>query len=287
MNLARVWNHHHDDDDLIMTRIKSFVGTRKPDASGSVKTPRKAGLCIAPKGILKKTGAPKVATAAPAKAKKAVRVSHEAEAEAETNTKKGKTSTKKTATKKKKQQQHKEQQRAPVHEDEDEDEEDVGPVLDDDDAEPLSANREDVVDDDDAVSTEDDDDDNAVATTKPRKINYALRRLKRMKTLQKSEARLCTESGFKKLVRFVLGNSTTAALGLDSVRFTRAALQNLQAAVESLLQLILSDTAQQVYTITGRNARVSAAPIATTAEQRLRSMNGAQFINDYRDVCSM
>jgi histone H3/H4 len=286
MNLARVWNHH-DDDDLRMTRIKSFVGTRKPDASGSVKTPRKAGLGIAPKGILKKTGAPKVATAAPAKAKKAVRVSHEAGEE--TNTKKGKTSTKKTATKKKKQQQHKEQQRAPVHEDE----EDVGPVLDDDDdddAEPLSANREDVVgdDDDDAVSTEDDNDDNnAVATTKPRKINYALRRLKRMKTLQKSEARLCTESGFKKLVRFVLGNSTTAALGLDSVRFTRAALQNLQAAVESLLQLILSDTAQQVYTITGRNARVSAAPIATTAEQRLRSMNGAQFINDYRDVCSM
>ena len=159
-----------------------------------------------------------------------------------------------------------------------------------DDAEPLTTDVQaggcHVDDDDEAVSTDDDDAADA-ATTKPRKINHALRRLKRMKTLQKSEARLCTEAGFKRLVRYVLGNSTTAALGLDSVRFTRAALQNLQAAAESLLQLILSDTAQQVYTITGRNARVSAAPIATTAEQRLRGMNGAQFINDYRDVCSM
>jgi histone H3/H4 len=256
-----------------MARMKTFVGTRKPDAAGSVKTPRKAtGPGLAPKGILKKTAQP--AAASTKKPKKSTVVEEPA------------------AKKKKKKQQ---QQRV-VEEEEDNDDDEEVPATDDEKDEPQAvaaaevAPKHDNDDDDEAVSTDDDEEEaagGARAAARPRRINHALRRLKRMKTLQKSDARLCTEAGFKRLVRYVLWNSSTAAMGLDRARFTRAALQNLQAAVESQVQLILSDTAQQVYTITGRNARVSAAPIATTAEQRLRGMNGAQFINDYREVCSM
>jgi len=256
-----------------MARIKTFVGTRKPDATGSVKTIRKTGPGLASKGILKKPSAQE-SSVLKKKKKKSVVIATAAAPEI----KQKKTPPPAAARKKK--------QRAVEEKDEE------APASDEDEDAAEVEEAQTHVDDDEVVSTDDEEEEEAGAaasssSSKTRKINYALRRLKRMKTLQKSDARLCTEAGFRKLVRFILYNSTTAPMGLDTVRFTRAALQNLQAAVESLLQLILTDTAQQVYTITGRNARISAAPIATTAEQRLRGMNGAQFINDYRDVCNM
>lgn len=243
-----------------MARLKTFKVTRKPDASGSVKAPRKSGPGIAPKGILKKTAAP---TAAHAKQKKRAKTANAAPAA--------------PSSKKKKQARVVEE---PPTEDEDEEDTVAVPDTIDDEAE---------VDDEDAATatTGDDDEDTDGAPARPRKINHSLRRLGRMKTLQKSVARLCTEAGFKRIVRHILHNSPTAAIKLRSVRFTRDALLNLQASVESLLQLILADTRQQVYTIMNRKARVTAAPIAITAEQRLRSMAGAQFINDYRDMCNL
>jgi histone H3/H4 len=260
-----------------MTRLKSFGNlSRAPNAAatGALKTPRKLGHAdVAPKSILKKSKA-----GAPVQ----------------------------RSIKKHKKRQVVVQDR--LEEDDDDDEEDGEFVDEEAGATAASAAAEtqeshsgaDVVHDDDDDDEEEDEQlaesnegedvhhENVDATKprKPRKVNYDDRRLRRIAILQKSEARLATKKGFKRIVNHIMSTSETRSLK-GMARFTKDALQNLQAAVESLLHKVLSNTAQQVYTITNRNARIDVRPISVTAEQCLLSMKGAQFMNDYRDARQM
>lgn len=248
-----------------MARQKTSLGTRTPTVSGSIKTPRKHGLGLASKGILKKRPTATAVAAAPLpKAKKPKRVVAPSAAEVAP-----------VAKKKKKQNKPR------VEEPESEPEADEEEVVNDAAAEDAVAETE---EDDDAVSTEDDTTGEAGAK-KARKVNYAKRRLRRMLMLQKSEARLGTEAGFKRIARRIIATSKTSPFKDAGPLFSRAALQTLQASVESVLQMILSDTANQVYTITDRNARITDTHITVTAEQRLRSMRGAELLNNYHEFC--
>lgn len=237
-----------------MARLKTFGNlSRKPnDASGSVKTPRKQGHGSAPL----KSGL---------------------------NKKKKKKPTTQVV---KKPKQRKPVVREPTAAEEEEDAEsaeDHLPVQVDDGLVEREAEE------DEDVSSQDEDviqEIEGAATKKKPKVYYSNRRLRRIAILQKSEARLATEKGFKRIVNHIQATSKTGSLN-GAARFSRAALQNMQAAVESLLHKVLSNTAQQVYTITKRNARISAAPIAVTAGQNFLGMKGAQFINDYRDAREM
>lgn len=263
-----------------MARLKTLGASRTPNTAASVKTPRKIGPALASKGILKKkqpsSSSSSSVTTVSAPNKKKTKQTKQTKTAAPVKAKK---------TPVQKHRPRKPAAAAAESDDDDEQEQKLAAANDDaaDNVE-AEAEAEETEDDDDVVET---DDEAADGAKKPRKVNHYKRRLKRMALLQKSAARLGTEAGFRRMVKRILDTSTTAAMSSDRTRFTRSALQNIQASVESILQTILADTADQVYTITGRGARISAAPIAITAEQRLRNMAGAQFINNFREACEL
>jgi histone H3/H4 len=240
---------------FLMTRLKTLGSlTRKPDDTHSaVKTPRKQTqqAAVPPlKGILKKR------TSAPVdhitkKSKKREVLVQEIETEEDEN-------------------EENEQDTQPQNDEEDE-------TVDD---------RTNALVDQEAIDADGDQTQTKHKPNKSRKVDYHTRRLKRVKLLQKSIARLGTEKGFKRVVNHIQATSTTGSLN-GKARFSRDALQNMQAAVESLLHKVLSNTAQQVYTIKKRKSRIDKAHIAVSAEQNFLSMKGAQFVNDYRDARQM